>query len=648
MKKVIATILICACVCISNNTNAQTLFTYGNKAVSRQEFLNAYNKNSNAEKPTEKIYRDYLELYARFKLKVQAGYNQRLDTLPEQQVELINFRNQVAGTYMNDEASMQQLINEAFERSLKDINISHIYIPLNAENRYDTVAAFKKITAAYNSLQQGQTFEAVAKKYSADPSVAQNGGSLGFITVFTLPYLVENEVYKTPVNKYSKIVRSTNGYHIIKNNAERKAAGSMNVAHILLAYPPNGTAAQKEVIKQKADSIYNALQKGASFAAMALQYSNDNNSYATGGQIAPVIVGRYEPAFENAVFALVKDGEIAEPRASGFGYHIIQRISHTPVVTTATDAANRLALRQKIEADTRIEVAKQALINRVMKQAPFKKAIINEKHLYAYADSVLANKKIPVFNDVKGNSILFSVGTQKATVADFGKYLGTVNNNTALKSNKTNTQLLQQYINMAVMEYYRNNIEQFNSAFATQLQEFKDGNLLFETMQKNVWEKASGDTTGLKKYYQQHAGNYWWQPGADAIIFTTADEKTALAVIDSIQKKGINQWRTVSEGFDGAVQSDSGRFEFAQLPVSNAANVAVNGFSKPLKNEQDNSTSFVYILKKHETKQPRSFEDARGFVLNDYQTWLEEKWITALKTKYPVKVNEAVLQSLWK
>ena len=45
-------------------------------------------------------------------------------------------------------------------------------------------------------------------------------------------------------------------------------------------------------------------------------------------------------------------------------------------------------------------------------------------------------------------------------------------------------------------------------------------------------------------------------------------------------------------------------------------------------------------------KKQRSFEEARGLVINDYQNFLEEKWIVQLKKKYPVKVNEKVFQSL--
>jgi peptidyl-prolyl cis-trans isomerase SurA len=65
-----------------------------------------------------------------------------------------------------------------------------------------------------------------------------------------------------------------------------------------------------------------------------------------------------------------------------------------------------------------------------------------------------------------------------------------------------------------------------------------------------------------------------------------------------------------------------------------------------VKNETDNSITFAYIVKVYMQREPRSFDDARGFVINDYQTQMEEDWIAELKKKYPVKVNEEVVRSL--
>ncbi|MBS1662467.1 MAG: hypothetical protein JST68_15595, partial [Bacteroidetes bacterium] len=118
------------CLCLSSAASAQSVFTLDGTGTSKEEFLKAYNKNNNGNKPTDKAYHDYLELYIRYKLKVRAAYDDRLDTLPSQRNELQNFRSQVAENYLRDETSLDRLVKEAFNRGQKDIRIAHIYIAL--------------------------------------------------------------------------------------------------------------------------------------------------------------------------------------------------------------------------------------------------------------------------------------------------------------------------------------------------------------------------------------------------------------------------------------------------------------------------------------------------------------------------------------
>src|ERR1700761_7969209 len=185
-----------------SSLHAQTLFTVDGVAVTKEEFLKAYNKNNNNLKPTDKSYRDYLELYIRYKLKVKAAYDARLDTLPGQRTELQNFRSQVAETYLKDETSLDKLVKEVYERGQKDIRLAHILIVLpKSASPADTLRAYEKAQAAYSALKKGKKFGETAVQYSEDPSAKTNGGDLGDITVFTLPYELETLAYTTPAGQ---------------------------------------------------------------------------------------------------------------------------------------------------------------------------------------------------------------------------------------------------------------------------------------------------------------------------------------------------------------------------------------------------------------------------------------------------------------
>jgi peptidyl-prolyl cis-trans isomerase SurA len=92
--------------------------------------------------------------------------------------------------------------------------------------------------------------------------------------------------------------------------------------------------------------------------------------------------------------------------------------------------------------------------------------------------------------------------------------------------------------------------------------------------------------------------------------------------------------------------ADSGRFELTQLPVVEKALFAPGVFTAAVKNPNDNAYTFNYIVRVYNEPGQRSYDAARGMVISDYQTELEDKWISELKRKYPIKVNEAVFRTI--
>ena len=89
------------------------------------------------------------------------------------------------------------------------------------------------------------------------------------------------------------------------------------------------------------------------------------------------------------------------------------------------------------------------------------------------------------------------------------------------------------------------------------------------------------------------------------------------------------------------IQADSGRFELSQIPVTIDANTPVGTITEASVSAIDGNTSFIKLIRHYDAGLQRSFDEARGLVINDYQNILEENWITELKKKYPVKVNDA-------
>ena len=128
-------------------TNDPILFSVEGNPVQLSEFEYIYSK-TNGDKAdfSKKSLDEYLDLYIKFKLKVQRAKEMKLDTIPVLQQELAGYRKQLANSYLVDKEVTERLVQEAYDRSLRDIDISHIMVlvPPTATPK-DTLAAFSKI-----------------------------------------------------------------------------------------------------------------------------------------------------------------------------------------------------------------------------------------------------------------------------------------------------------------------------------------------------------------------------------------------------------------------------------------------------------------------------------------------------------------------
>ena len=253
MQKLLLSVIL---FLIASVTFSQTLFTYGAQAVSKDEFLRAYNKNKTASTDNKTALREYLDLYIKFKLKVKAAHDMHLDTLPTINADLQNFRSQIEESYLDDEKEVNALVQEAFIRSQKDIHTAHLFIPLSkSEVPSDTMKIYKGAQEAYNALtEKNGSFGDVAEELKKK-SIPATWADVGFITVFTIPYEFENIVYNLKPGQISKLYRTKRGYHIFQNIEERKAAGKMKAAQILIAIPPGADDEQKNSAFKVADSV---------------------------------------------------------------------------------------------------------------------------------------------------------------------------------------------------------------------------------------------------------------------------------------------------------------------------------------------------------------------------------------------------------
>ena len=636
--------LILALAAMNSAANAQTFITYGNNSIRKQEFLKAYNKNKTQVDDKEKALREYVELYTNFKLKVKAAAELGMDTLPQIQFDISNFREQIMQNYLNDEEAIDRLLQESFGRVKKDLRILHFSVPVAADAAVaDTQKAFSAAQALYQQLKTGNSnYNSIVEKTGPGLILQRD---LGYITAFTLPYQYENIVYGLQKNEVSAPYRSKNAWHLFKLIDERASAGRWKIAQVLIAVAPDADEASRAAALEKANGVYNKIKDGEPFATVAKTYSDDQLTYLNSGELPEFGTGTFTNDFESQVLSLKKDGDFTKPFLTSFGYHIVKRMGFTPTPEVADDAY-LFDLKQKLMRDDRVNAEKEKFTRDLIAKVDVKTLKeVKRPDLMRYADSLMTN---PALEQTKvfpiSNKNVLKVKNELLKGSDWLAFVWQYKSNLSEYKGETNAQLWDKFVEISALNYYKKNLESFNPDFNFQMQEFKEGNMLFEIMERNVWGKAISDSAGLLQHYQSHASKFKWAESADVLIFNCNAPKVAAEAIVAL-KKGKN-WRALAEEQAATIQADSGRYEIAQIIGANYASTPKKGNFSAITSNIDGTSTFVMYVNIYEPNQQRTFEEARGLVINEYQQELEKNWIAALRKKYPVKVNESMIKEM--
>ncbi len=607
------------------NNAPEVLFTVNKKPVYEDEFLRVYNKNSDVVSEENRLSkREYLDLFINYKLKLQQAYDLGYDTLSNITDELAGYREQLIQPYLYDNIVVDSLVAEAYARKKYELNASHILIKLlpNAPPA-DTLAAYKKALAVRADIVNGKPFEEVAKKVSDDPSVLQNGGNLGYFSVFDMVYPFENAAYNTAVGQVSDPFRTSFGYHLVKVNDKRPSKGEISVAHIML----NKTENDSISVEKQINDIYKQLKNGGDFKFMAIRHSQDRASAANGGKLPKFSSNKMIQPFSDIAFGLKNEHDISKPFKTKYGWHIVKLLKKHPVgdfkamekeLKTAVEKSDRFGLSGKSIADKLKEQYKITVNKKLYNQFLIQDSISLKKH-----------KKQPVFiledKPVNVNKLLAYAAT---------------------RPNDLPAKIFEDFKNHQVLNYYKNNLEKTDKNFAYTMQEYKDGLMLFALLQDKIWKKAENDTVALKQYYQKHINNYYYQKRAEVVIANCTEEKYAKAVQKYLKKNWDTQ-KIKAKINDGAVVNvifTKGILEAQHAKLPKAYKIATIGVSDIFKEGKHSFT----VVKTHKIipPEPVPFKKIRGKVSTDYQQHLEKKWIEDLKQTYPITVNKEVLEKL--
>jgi len=618
-----------------------TIVTIDQKPISIEEFEYYYNKNNTNDLQQKMPVEEYMQLFVNFKLKVHQAYMLQMDTAQTFKQELEGYRNQLIKPYLTDNEKIDDLVKEAYQHLLEDVDVSHILIRLNANpTPADTIAAYTKAMTAYKRVTNGEAFEKIAVEFSEDPTVQENKGRLGFITGMMVVYPFEKTAYTTPVGQVSAPIRTRFGYHIIKVHDKRKTQGERLVAHILKRIPEDASEKQKAAIERSIKSIYEDLAKGADFQRLAQANSDDQSSANKGGEISWVGTGKTTPEFENAVFNLQNIGDISQPVKTEFGWHIIKLLDKRDIMTL--QEAYPL-IEPRVKTDERASIIANSFIEKLKKTYNFKSYPTN---LHAL-QTLLAQPNDNILEQTKTYNLpIYTFADQVITQSDLIVFLHQQN----YTKNPIDLSLLDilanQVANNTIIKYENSMLEKKYPEFGLLMNEYKEGILLFNISNEMVWSKASKDIEGLTDFFEKNKKSYAWDKPRfkGAIIYCDSKQsfKTAKKIAKATPEKELSTKlkQTLNSNEKNAVKIETGLFAEQTNPVVDKL------VFKKGKLEKNNDYPYIFTSGNIQKHYPDSYQDIRGIVINDYQNYLDKQWIEELRSKYPIVIDTSVLNSL--
>ena len=651
MKNILNTTLLLALLIGSVDLFAQkkdpVLLTVDGQNITLSEFEAVYKKNNRDEVVDQEDLKEYLELYINFRLKVREAEALGLDTAKKFVQELKGYQKQLAKPYLTDKTVTEKLVKEAYERSLKDVNASHILLKVGPDALpKDTLKVYNKIMDVRKQALKGD-FAELAKKYSEDPSAKENGGDLGWFSSMRMVYPFETAAFTTPVGEISAPVRTRFGYHILKVNGEREALGEISAAHIMIKTDKEASEEQVAEAKKKINEVKDLLDKGESFEDLARKYSQDRGSANKGGALPRFGTGRMVPAFEKAAFDLKEDGEYSEPFLTQYGWHIVKRLERFPVPSFEE---SEKTLSSKVAKDSRSQMSQTVVLNRIKKDYGFQE---NRKALDAVGallDSTLIDGKWDPSPAKDLNESVFSIGKKKFTQADFADYIAT------RQTRRKDDDLLvmmngmyTKYVNESLLAYEESKLEEKYPEYKALLKEYRDGILLFDLTDDKVWSKAVKDTAGLKAYHAEHQNDFMWEKRLDAELYYAQNDSILEPLEKALKKKskkGSPSKEELIKNFNANsalnLRVESDKYEKDEEEI--LENVTwEKGLQGPLK-AGDNQ---IFVLVKEVLEPaPKSLKEARGLVTAAYQNYLEEQWIKELRDKYEYSANAELLKKI--
>lgn len=650
IKYYLSVVILLSSTFIFAKTNDPVIIRIDKKTeIRKSDFEYAYHKTDSL---SNQSLDSFLHPYVTFLLNIEEAKNQNLDKDISFLNEYSSYIDFLEKPYLSDTISPDIVTRNIHDRLKENIEVSHLFlkfpkIPILPE---DTVNTYKQANYIKGIIDQknAPSFDSLVSKYSQDSLTlnSREPGYIGWLTALSIPLSFENAIYNSPVGSITNPIRTDRGYHFFKVRGKRADPGQINISYIELAYPREfPTQNEKDSVAQLANKLYDELSNGADFAKLCQQYSSDRSTVGKGGNLGWFGVNRPLPeSLESQLFAIEKAGTVVPPIESDYGFHIIKVIDKQPLVEWDQMKSD---LEKAIEGSDRKSLITEAKINRLEKEYPYK---VNEAtygkvqkiaNTHLIADSTFREIVTPI-----SDKTILNIGTSAFTVKDFTTYFERNPSTAYALSTDILANKFREFILESLIQTKRNNMLVENPDIRLLANEYRDGILYFNVMNKNVWDKSKSSKDQLQQVFVNNSSKYAWNtPKYKGYVIHAKDEKT------------LNEVKLLANSYDK--KNDFRKVLLDNLDKETLKNVIIDKglWAKGENQYVDNilyNTSItneiinypIFIIEGEKISAPESYEDVIGEVSADYQVILEKEWIDYLTNKYSVEINQDILKSV--
>lgn len=179
-------------------------------------------------------------------------------------------------------------------------------------------------------------------------------------------------------------------------------------------------------------------------------------------------------------------------------------------------------------------------------------------------------------------------------------------------------------------------------------QEYHDGLLVYEITNREIWQRAKTDEIGLRAWFDAHEKTYVSvSPHYRGVVYATKTKADLKAVKKNLKRLPFEQWAealraTFNSDGDERVKMEVGVFK----PGDNATIDREVFKRRDVTAQGDAAYPFEAVYGKKLKKYPENYNDVRVQVVADYQQMLEAEWVTLLRSRYPVQINQEILKTV--